>query len=128
MGQQGSLCCVLRNNERQTDAGHYRTRFTFGWRKGGVTMNTPDEKAMDAITDCFCNIFRAGKGGIGCLDCPLHKIKSEYGGPICSLYCSDYDKDRIALLQACVKHGNVEIFKNLSPEYRQFVIGKATVV
>lgn len=91
-------------------------------------MNIPGEKAMDAITDCFCNIFRARKGGIGCLDCPLYKTKSEYGGPICSLYSSYCDKDRIALLQACVKHGNVEMFKNLPPEYRAYVIRKATVV
>ena len=91
-------------------------------------MNIPDECALDAITDCFCKIYRAGKGGIGCPDCPLHKTKSKYGGPICSLYPSDYYKDRIALLQACIKHGNVEIFKNLPPEYRQFVVRKATVV
>ena len=91
-------------------------------------MNIPNERALDAITDCFCNIFRAGKGGIGCLDCPLHKTKSEYGGSICSLYSSDYDKDRIALLQACIKHGNAEMFKNLTPEYRRFVVRKATVV
>lgn len=24
-------------------------------------MNIPDECALDAITDCFCNIFRAGR-------------------------------------------------------------------
>ena len=128
MGQQRSVYCVLRNNERQTYTGDYRTRFTFGWRKGGVTMNIPNERALDAITDCFCNIFSARKGGIGCPDCPLHKIKSKYGDHICSLYDSDYYKDRIALLQACVKHGNVEMFKNLPPEYREYVMRKATVV
>ena len=127
MGQQRSVCCVLRNNERQTDAGDYRTRFTFGWRKGGITMNIPDECALDAITDCFCKIYRANKD-LGCSECPLYAIKVEYHASICSLYDSDYYKDRIALLQACIKHGNAEMFKDLPPEYRQFVTRKATVV
>ena len=127
MGQQRSVYCVLRNNERQTDAGDYRTRFTFGWRKGGVTMNIPDECALDAITDCFCKIDRANKD-LGCSECPLYAIKVEYHASICSLYDSDYYKDRIALLQACIKHGNAEMFKDLPPEYRQFVTRKATVV
>lgn len=91
-------------------------------------MNIPDGRALDAITDCFCNIFFARKGEIVCPDCPLHKTKSKYGGPICSLYESDYDKDRIALLQACIKHGNAEIFKNLPPEYKAYVMRKATVL
>ena len=90
-------------------------------------MNIPDESALDAITDCFCKIYRANKD-LGCSECPLHAIKVKQYGSICSLYESDYDEDRIALLQACIKHGNAEIFKNLSPEYRQFVIRKATVV
>ena len=127
MGKQGGVYCVLRNNERQTYTGDYRTRFAFGWRKGGVTMNIPDECALDAITDCFCKIYRANKD-LGCSECPLYAIKVEHYASICSLYYSDYDKDRIALLQACIKHGNVEIFKNLSPEYREYVIRKATVV
>lgn len=127
MGQQGSLCCVLRNNKRQTDAGDYRTRFAFGWRKGGVTMNIPDECALDAITDCFCKIYRANKD-LGCSECPLYAIKVEYHASICSLYDSDYDKDRIALLQACIKHGNAAMFEDLPPEYRTYVIRKATVV
>ena len=127
MGQQGSVYCVLRNNERQTDTGDYRTRFAFGWRKGGVTMNIPDECALDAITDCFCKIYRANKD-LGCSECPLYGIKVEHYASICSLYDSDYDKDRIALLQACVKHGNAEMFKDLPPEYRAYVTRKATVV
>ena len=90
-------------------------------------MNIPDECALDAITDCFCKIYRANKD-LGCSECPLHAIKVEHHASICSLYESDYYKDRIALLQACIKHGNVEIFKNLSPEYREYVIRKATVV
>lgn len=90
-------------------------------------MNIPNETAMDAITECFCKIFRAGKGGIGCLDCPLHKIKSKHGGSICSLYVGT-DEERASLLQACINHGNAEMFKDLPPEYRQFVIRKATVV
>ena len=127
MGQQRSVCCVLRNNERQTYTGDYRTRFAFGWRKGGVTMNIPDERALDAITECFCKIYRANKD-LGCSECPLYAIKVEYHASICSLYDSDYDKDRIALLQACIKHGNAEMFKNLPPEYRAYVTRKATVV
>ena len=127
MGQQRSVYCVLRNNERQTYTGDYRTRFAFGWRKGGVTMNIPDEKAMDAITECFCKIYRANKD-LGCSECPLYAIKVEYHASICSLYDSDYYKDRIALLQACIKHGNAAMFEDLPPEYRRFVVGKATVV
>ena len=90
-------------------------------------MNIPDERALDAITECFCKIYRANKD-LGCSECPLYAIKVEYHASICSLYDSDYDKDRIALLQACIKHGNVEIFKNLPPEYRTYVTRKATVV
>ena len=127
MGQQRSVYCVLRNNERQTYTGDYRTRFAFGWRKGGVTMNIPDERALDAITECFCKIYRANKD-LGCSECPLYAIKVEYHASICSLYDSDYYKDRIALLQACIKHGNAEMFKDLPPEYRAYVIRKATVV
>ena len=127
MGQQRSVYCVLRNNKRQTYTGDYRTRFAFGWRKGGVTMNIPDERALDAITECFCKIYRANKD-LGCSECPLYAIKVEYHASICSLYDSDYDKDRIALLQACIKHGNAEMFKNLPPEYRAYVTRKATVV
>ena len=127
MGQQRGVYCILRNNERQTYTGDYRTRFAFGWRKGGVTMNIPDERALDAITECFCKIYRANKD-LGCSECPLYAIKVEYHASICSLYDSDYDKDRIALLQACIKHGNAEMFEDLPPEYRQFVTRKATVV
>ena len=90
-------------------------------------MDIPDERALDAITECFCKIYRANKD-LGCSECPLYAIKVEYHASICSLYDSDYDKDRIALLQACVKHGNAEMFEDLPPEYRAYVIRKATVV
>lgn len=90
-------------------------------------MNIPNRYALDAITECFCKIYRANKD-LGCSECPLHAIKLENHASICSLYESDYDEARIALLQACVKHGNVEMFKDLPPEYRQFVMRKATVV
>ena len=90
-------------------------------------MNIPNERALDAITECFCKIYRTNKD-LGCSECPLHAIKVEHHASICSLYESDYDKDRIALLQACIKHGNAEMFKNLPPEYRAYVIRKATVV
>ena len=127
MGQQGGVYCILQDNKWHADAGYHRTRFASGWCKGGVTMNIPNESALDAITECFCKIYRANED-LGCSECPLHAIKVEYHASICSLYDSDYDKDRIALLQACIKHGNAEVFKDLSPEYRQFVIRKATVV
>ena len=90
-------------------------------------MNIPNARALDAITDCFCKIYRANED-LGCSECPLYAIKVEYHASICSLYDSDYDKDRIALLQACIKHGNAAMFEDLPPEYRQFVIRKATVV
>lgn len=90
-------------------------------------MNIPNRYALDAITECFCKIYRANKD-LGCSECPLHAIKVENHASICSLYESDYDEYRIALLQACIKHGNAEMFKNLSPEYRAYVIRTATVV
>ena len=90
-------------------------------------MNIPDERALDAITECFCKIYRAIED-LGCSECPLHAINVKQRASICSLYNSDYDKDRIALLQYCIKHGNAEMFKNLSPEYRAYVTRKATVV
>ena len=90
-------------------------------------MNIPNRYALDAITECFCKIYRANKD-LGCSECPLHAIKVENHASICSLYESDYDEDRIALLQACIKHGNAEMFKDLSPEYRAYVMRKATVV
>ena len=90
-------------------------------------MNIPDERALDAITECFCKIYRANKDS-GCSECPLYAIKVEYRASICSLYDSDYYKDRIALLQYCIKHGNAEMFKDLPPEYREYVTRKATVV
>lgn len=90
-------------------------------------MNIPNERALDAITECFCKIYRANED-LGCSECPLHAIKVKWHASICSLYESGYDKDRIALLQACIKHGNAEMFKDLSPEYRAYVIRKATVV
>ena len=90
-------------------------------------MNIPNERALDAITECFCKIYRTNKD-LGCSECPLHAIKVKQYASICSLYDSDSDKDRIALLQACIKRGNAEMFKNLSPEYRAYVIRKATVV
>lgn len=95
--------------------------------QGWYNMDIPNARALDAITECFCKIYRANKD-LGCSECPLYAIKVEYYASICSLYDSDYDKDRIALLQACIKHGNAEIFKNLTPEYRRFVVRKATVV
>ena len=127
MGKQGGVYCILQDNKWHADAGYHRTQFAFGWRKGGVTMNIPDECALDAITECFCKIYRANKD-LGCSECPLYAIKVEYHASICSLYDSDYYKDRIALLQACIKHGNAEMFKDLPPEYRAYVIRKATVV
>ena len=127
MGQQKSICCILQDNKWHADAGYHRTQFAFGWRKGGVTMNIPDECALDAITECFCKIYRANED-LGCSECPLHAIKVEHHASICSLYESDYDKDRIALLQACIKHGNAEMFKNLPPEYRAYVTRTAMVV
>lgn len=90
-------------------------------------MDIPDECALDAITECFCKIYRANKD-LGCSECPLYAIKVEYHASICSLYDSDYDKERLELLRACIKHGNVEVFKDLPPEYRAYVIRKATVV
>jgi len=90
-------------------------------------MNIPDSNALDAITDCLCRVYRAEKGGVGCLDCPLHKIKTRHGGTICSLYVGN-DEERLELLQACIKHGNATIFKDLSPEYKQFVTRTVTVV
>ena len=90
-------------------------------------MNIPNAQALDAITECFCKIYRANKD-LGCSECPLHAIKVEHHASICSLYESDYDKDSIGLLQACIKQGNVEICKGLPPEDRQFVTRKATVV
>lgn len=90
-------------------------------------MNIPNKYALDAITECFCKIYRANED-LGCSECPLHAIKVERYASICSLYDSDYDKNRIALLQACIKHGNAEIFKDLPPKYREYVMRKATVV
>ena len=127
MGKQGGVYCILQDNKWHADAGYHRTQFAFGWRKGGVTMNIPDERALDAITECFCKIYRANKD-LGCSECPLYAIKVEYHASICSLYDSDYYKDRIALLQACIKHGNAEMFEDLPPEYRTYVTRKATVV
>ena len=90
-------------------------------------MNIPDEQALDAITDCFCKIYRANKD-LGCSECPLYAIKVKQYASICAFYESDYDEERLELLSACIKHGNAEMFKNLPPEYRQFVTRKATVV
>ena len=90
-------------------------------------MNIPNKRALDAITECFCKIYRTNED-LGCSECPLHAIKVKQHASICSLYDSDYDRDRIFLLQACIKHGDAEMFKDLPPEYRQFVIRKATVV
>lgn len=90
-------------------------------------MNIPNRYALDAITECFCKIYRANED-LGCSECPLHAIKVKQYASICSLYESDYDKDRIALLQACIKHGDAEVFKDLSPEYRAYVTRTATVV
>ena len=90
-------------------------------------MNIPDERALDAITECFCKIYRANKD-LGCSECPLYAIKVKQYASICSLYESDYDEERLKLLRACITHGNAAIFKDLPPEYRQFVIRKATVV
>ena len=90
-------------------------------------MNIPNRYALDAITECFCKIYRTNKD-LGCSECPLHAIKVEQHASICSLYDSDCDKDRIALLQACITHGNAAMFKDLPPEYRQFVTRKASVV
>lgn len=91
-------------------------------------MNIPNSHAIDAITECFCKTFRAEKGSIGCLDCPLHKIKSKYGASICSYYASIYDDERLQLLKACIEHGNTTIYKDLLPEYRIFVTRTVTVI
>lgn len=90
-------------------------------------MNVPNKYAMDAITECFCKIYREYKGGVGCLDCPLHKIKSKCGSSICSFYAGDSDQ-RMSLLQACIKHGNAEMFKDLPPGYRAYLVRTVTVV
>ncbi len=90
-------------------------------------MNIPNARALDAITDCFCKIYRANKD-LGCSECPLYAIKVEYHASICSLYDSDYDEERLKLLMACITHGNAKIFKDLPPEYRTYVTRKATVV
>ena len=90
-------------------------------------MNIPNSRALDAITDCFCKIYRANED-LGCSECPLHAIKVKQYASICAFYESDYDEERLELLSACIKHGNAEMFKNLPPEYRQFVTRTATVV
>ena len=90
-------------------------------------MNIPDECALDAITDCFCKVYRNNED-LGCPECPLHAINVRQYASICAFYESDYDEERLELLRACIKHGNAEMFKNLPPEYRQFVTRKATVV
>lgn len=90
-------------------------------------MNIPNKHALDAITDCFCKVYPYDKN-LGCSECPLDAIKVTQYASICSLYESDYYKDRLALLQACIKHGNAEIFKDLPPKYKAYVIRKATVV
>lgn len=90
-------------------------------------MEVPSVMAMDAISDCFCTTFRAEKGSIGCLDCPLHKIKIKYGGFICSLYVGN-EEERLSLLKACIEHGSAAMFKDLPPEYRAFVTRTVTVV
>lgn len=90
-------------------------------------MNIPNRYALDAITECFCKIYRANKD-LGCSECPLHAINVKQRASICSLYDSDYDKERLELLRACIKHGNAEMFKRLPPEYRTYVTRTATVV
>ena len=90
-------------------------------------MNIPNARALDAITECFCKIYRANED-LGCSECPLHAIKVKQYASICAFYESDSDEERLELLRACIKHGNAEIFKDLPPEYRRFVVGKATVV
>ena len=90
-------------------------------------MNITDERALDAITECFCKVYRANED-LGCPECPLHAINVRQYASLCAFYESDYDEERLELLRACIKHGNAEIFKDLPPEYRRFVVGKATVV
>ena len=90
-------------------------------------MNIPDEKAMYAITGCLCKTFRAKNGIERCFDCPLHKIKIEHDRSICALYIGS-DEERLKLLRACIKNGNAAMFKDLPPEYRQFMTRTATVV
>ena len=90
-------------------------------------MNIPNERALDAITECFCKVYRANED-LGCSECPLHAIKVKQYASICSLYESGYDEERLKLLRACVKHGNAEMFKKLPPEYRAYVKRTATVV
>lgn len=90
-------------------------------------MNIPNSRALDAITECFCKVYRANED-LGCVECPLHAINVRQYASICSFYESIYDEDRIALLQACIKHGNAAMFKDLPPEYRAYVTRTVTVV
>ena len=90
-------------------------------------MNVPSEKALDKITDCFCKKYRDNRKDI-CIDCPLHHIRKGYHA-ICADYCSSSEDDRMALLAACIKHGNAEIFSDLAPEYTVFIRRtKATII
>ena len=90
-------------------------------------MNIPNAQALDAITDCFCKVYRNNED-LGCPECPLHAINVRQYASICAFYESDYDEERLELLRACIKHGNAEMFKDLPPEYRAYVTRKATVV
>ena len=91
-------------------------------------MKVPSEKALDEITKCFCKKYRGNRPLNGCFDCPLHSIRKGYHA-ICADYCSDSEDDRIALLAACIKHGNAEIFSDLAPEYMVFIRRtKATII
>ena len=90
-------------------------------------MNIPNAQALDAITDCFSKVYRNNED-LGCPECPLHAINVRQYASISAFYESDYDEERLELLRACIKHGNAEMFKNLPPEYRQFVTRTATVV
>ena len=92
-------------------------------------MKVPSEKALDEITKCFCKKYRRGDRPLnGCIDCPLHHIRKGYHA-ICADYCSSNGDDRMALLAACIKHGNAEMFSDLAPEYMAFVRKmKATII
>lgn len=90
-------------------------------------MNIPNSRALDAITECFCKVYRANND-LGCEFCPLHAIKVRQYASICSFYESDYGEERLELLRACIKHGNAAMFKDLPPEYRAYLVRTVTVV
>ena len=91
-------------------------------------MNVPSKMALDKITYCFCKKYLDNDAYDGCIDCPLHRIRKN-DHAICADYCSSNEDDRMALLAACIRHGNAEMFSDLAPEYMAFVGKmKATII